>query len=58
LTWDVVYSTLYTLTWDTSHTSAGRDPFESYIDADVCVHSPGSINRYKCETEEAYWCVV
>ena len=34
--------TLYTLIRDTLHASAGRYPFGSYIDMDVCMHSPGS----------------
>jgi hypothetical protein len=36
----VPLSTLYTLKWDTVHPSAGRDPFGSHINTDVCVHSP------------------
>jgi len=43
---------LYTLIWDTSHDSAGRYSFGSYMDMDVCVDSPGSIHCCDYVTEE------
>ena len=36
------------------HTLAGQDPFGSYIDMDVCVHSPGWKNDCDCIREEAH----
>jgi len=36
----VVFCPLYTLTWDTLYTWAGRDPFGSYTVTDVCIHNP------------------
>ena len=50
--------TLYTLTRDTSHASAWRDPFGPYIVTDVCVHNPENINNCEGVTEEAHYCLV
>jgi hypothetical protein len=49
---------VYTLTQDTSYISAGLVSFGSYVDTDVGVHTPGSVNHYETETEEAYRNVV
>jgi hypothetical protein len=38
--------------------SAWQDSVGSYIDRDVCVHSPGSTNGCECVTKQAHRCVV
>jgi len=40
------------------HASAGRDPSESYIVADVCIYNTDNINNYKFLPKEANYCIV
>jgi len=40
------------------HNFPERDPFGSYIDADVCVHSPGRKNGCDGVREESDRCVL
>jgi hypothetical protein len=40
------------------HNFPERDPFGSYIDKDVSVHSPGRKNGCDCVREESDLCVV
>jgi len=44
--------------WNTSHTSAGRDPFASYIHIDICVHNPARKNDCDSAQVEAHHCVL
>jgi hypothetical protein len=39
-------------------TFTGKDPVVSYIDTDICVHSPGRTRGCDCVTEDAHRCVV
>ena len=52
------YIACFSWTMDTAHAVAGQDPFGSYIDTDVCMHSPEWKNDCDCIREEAYCCVV
>ena len=49
---------IYTLAQDALYPSARQDSFGSYIGADVCLHSPESVNSCECETEEGLCYVV
>jgi len=43
---------------DTAYAVARQDPFGSYIDTDVCMHSPEWKNYCDCIRKEAHGCVV
>ena len=43
---------------DTAHAVTGQDPFGSYIDTYVCMHSAGWKNDCNCVREEAHHCVL
>ena len=51
-------STLYTLTQDKSHPSAGQNHNGSYIVKHACILKPENKNNWVRITEEAHYCML
>ena len=51
-------STLYILTLDMLHASAGQDHIGSYIVKNVCIHNPETSSNWERVTEESHYCMV